>query len=145
MGPLRGDDGAGSALYRGGMTGFLIVFLGAGIGGMLRHGVNLGCARLCGTDFPWGTLTVNVVGSFIMGVFAAWLAFRAGESWTPHTRLFLATGILGGFTTFSAFSLDTMLLWERGAITAGALYVLSSVVVSVLALAAGLSLIRWLS
>ena len=96
------------------MTSYLIVFLGAGIGGALRHGVNVGCARYCGTAFPWGTLTVNVVGSFIMGVLAGWLAFKAGEGWSQPLRLFLTTGILGGFTTFSAFSLDAVLIWERG-------------------------------
>ncbi|MDF2114886.1 fluoride efflux transporter CrcB [Roseiarcaceae bacterium H3SJ34-1] len=127
------------------MSAFLIVFLGAGLGGMLRHGVNLGCARLCGTDFPWGTMTVNILGSLAMGLIAGWLAFRAGESWTQHVRLFLTTGILGGFTTFSAFSLDAMLLWERGQTSAAIAYVLVSVLVSVLALAAGLALVRTLS
>lgn len=125
--------------------GFLIVFLGAGLGGALRHGVNLGCARLCGTDFPWGTLTVNVLGSFVMGGLVAWLAFRAGESWTQHTRLFLTTGILGGFTTFSAFSLDTMVLWERGEVATAGLYALASVGASVAALAIGLALVRALA
>src|SRR5215208_1729820 len=96
------------------MKAYLLVFLGAGIGGALRHGVNVGCARMCGTAFPWGTLTVNVVGSFLMGLIAAWLAYKAGEEWSQPLRLFLTTGILGGFTTFSAFSLDVMLLWERG-------------------------------
>src|SRR3712207_5562160 len=96
------------------MLSYLLVFLGAGIGGALRHGVNLGCARYCGVAFPWGTLMVNVLGSFLMGALAAWLAFRAGKGWGQNLRLFLATGILGGFTTFSAFSLDAVLLWERG-------------------------------
>ncbi|SEB62863.1 camphor resistance protein CrcB [Beijerinckia sp. 28-YEA-48] len=125
--------------------GFLIVFFGAGLGGALRHGVNLGCARLCGTDFPWGTLAVNVLGSFVMGGLVAWLAFRASESWTQHTRLFLTTGILGGFTTFSAFSLDTMQLWERGEVATAGLYALASVGASVAALAIGLALVRALS
>jgi len=127
------------------MTAFLIVFLGAGLGGMLRHGVNVGCARLCGTEFPWGTMTVNIVGSLVMGLVVGWLAFRAGESWTQHVRLFLTTGVLGGFTTFSAFSLDTMLLWERGQVGVALAYVLASVLVGVLALAAGLALMRALS
>lgn len=124
------------------MTSYLIVFLGAGIGGALRHAVNVGCARMCGTAFPWGTLTVNVLGSFIMGVLAGWLAFKAGEGWSQHLRLFLATGILGGFTTFSAFSLDAVLIWERGQIGLAATYVAASVVLSIAGLIAGLGLVR---
>ena len=124
------------------MTSYLLVFLGAGIGGALRHGVNLGCARYCGVAFPWGTLTVNVAGSFIMGALAAWLAFRAGEGWSQPLRLFLATGILGGFTTFSAFSLDAVLIWERGEAGLAAAYVAASVVLSIAGLLAGLALVR---
>ena len=92
---------------------YLIVFLGAGIGGALRHGVNAGSARLWGYGFPFGTLIVNVAGSFLMGLLAGYFAFRPGIG--QHARLFLTTGILGGFTTFSAFSLDTVLLVERHA------------------------------
>lgn len=124
------------------MKAYLFVFLGAGIGGALRHGVNVGCARLCGTAFPWGTLTVNVVGSFLMGLIAAWLAFKAGEGWSQPLRLFLTTGILGGFTTFSAFSLDSVLIWERGQAGLAAAYVVASVVLSVAGLLAGLALVR---
>ena len=124
------------------MTSYLIVFLGAGIGGALRHAVNVGCARMCGTAFPWGTLTVNVVGSFIMGALAGWLAFKAGEGWSQSLRLFLTTGILGGFTTFSAFSLDAVLIWERGQIGLAATYVAASVVLSIAGLIAGLGLVR---
>lgn len=127
------------------MSGFLLVFLGAGIGGALRHAVNLGCARACGTAFPWGTLTVNGVGSLIMGGLAAWLAFKAGMGWSQSARLFLATGILGGFTTFSAFSLDAVLLWERGAPGLAFLYVAGSVLLSIGALFAGLVLVRALT
>jgi CrcB protein len=139
------DDAAASAFYRDLMTAYLLVFLGAGLGGMLRHGVNVGCARWCGTEFPWGTMTINILGSLVMGLVAGWLAFRASESWTQNARLFLMTGILGGFTTFSAFSLDTMLLWERGQTGAALTYVLVSVLGSILALAAGLALVRTLS
>ena len=124
------------------MTSYLLVFLGAGIGGALRHGVNLGCARYCGVAFPWGTLTVNVAGSFIMGALAAWLAFRAGEGWSQPLRLFLATGILGGFTTFSAFSLDAVMIWERGEAGLAAAYVAASVGLSIAGLVAGLALVR---
>jgi fluoride exporter len=127
------------------MKAYLLVFLGAGIGGALRHGVNVGCARMCGTAFPWGTLTVNVLGSFLMGAIAGWLAFKAGEGWSQSLRLFLTTGILGGFTTFSAFSLDAVLIWERGQIGPAAAYVAASVVLSIGGLVAGLALIRTLS
>jgi CrcB protein len=96
-------------------------------------------------DFPWGTTAVNVAGSFAMGLLAGWLAFRAGEGFAQHTKLFLATGVLGGFTTFSAFSLDAALLWERGEAMSAALYVGGSVAGSILALVAGLSLVRSLA
>jgi fluoride exporter len=124
------------------MKSYLLVFLGAGIGGALRHGVNVGCARVCGTAFPWGTLTVNVLGSFIMGALAGWLAFKADEGWSQPLRLFLTTGILGGFTTFSAFSLDAVLIWERGQNGLAATYVAASVLLSIVGLVAGLGLVR---
>lgn len=124
------------------MNSFLLVFLGAGIGGSFRHAVNLGCARYCGLEFPWGTLIINVLGSLVMGLLSGWLAFRAGEGWSQHVRLFLTTGILGGFTTFSAFSLDAVLLWERGAAVSAVLYVSASVLVAILALMLGLMLVR---
>jgi CrcB protein len=127
------------------MTAFLLVFLGAGLGGAARHAVNVGCGRWCGTEYPWGTLTVNVVGCFAMGLLAGWLAFKAGEGWSQNARLLLATGVLGGFTTFSAFSLDAMLLWERGQTLAAASYVAASVVLSIAALAGALSLVRSLT
>ena len=120
--------------------GYLIVFAGAGIGGALRHGVNLGAARLFGFGFPFGTLIVNVLGSFLMGLFADYFAFRTGIP--QHTRLFLTTGLLGGFTTFSAFSLDAALLLERHAYWLAAAYMAGSVVASVIALFAGLGLYR---
>jgi CrcB protein len=127
------------------MRSYLLVFLGAGIGGALRHGVNVGCARMCGTAFPWGTLTVNVVGSFIMGAIAGWLASKAGEAWSQPLRLFLTTGILGGFTTFSAFSLDAVLIWERGQSGLAATYAAASVLLSIAGLVAGLCLARALT
>jgi fluoride exporter len=120
--------------------GYLVVFFGAGIGGALRHGVNLGAVRLFGTGFPLGTFIVNVAGSFLMGLVAGYFAYRTGLP--QHTRLFLTTGLLGGFTTFSAFSLDAALLVERHAYSLAAAYMLGSVVLSLVALFAGLSLFR---
>ncbi len=125
------------------MNAYLVVFLGAGLGGALRHGVNVAALRFFGSDFPIGTLAINVAGSFVMGLLAAWFALKAdpGQAW----RLFLTTGILGGFTTFSAFSLDAILLWERGQAGAAAAYVAMSVALSLLALFAGLLIVRHFS
>jgi fluoride exporter len=119
---------------------YLIVFIGAGIGGALRHGVNIGATRLLGFGFPYGTFIVNVVGSFAMGLFAGYFAFRPGIG--QHVRLFLTTGVLGGFTTFSAFSLDTALLVERHAWGLAAGYAVGSVAAGLSALFLGLALFR---
>lgn len=124
------------------MTATAIVFLGAGLGGAMRHGVNLGCARLCGTAFPWGTVAINVSGSLAMGLLIGWLAFRAEGAWSESARLFGATGVLGGFTTFSAFSLDAVLLWERGQVGAALAYGAGSVALSIAALVGGLATAR---
>ena len=119
---------------------FLLVFLGGGVGAALRHGVNMLAARLLSGAFPWGTLCINVLGSFVMG---AVVEFWAQKSGLPQqARLFLTTGILGGFTTFSAFSLDAALLFERGEVGLAALYVGASVILSLVAVAAGLALMR---
>jgi CrcB protein len=120
--------------------GFLIVFLGGGLGAALRHGINLVSARTLGTEFPYGTLIINVTGSLVMGLIAGYLAFKGNAS--QHARLFLMTGILGGYTTFSAFSLDAALLYERGQLGLAALYVLASVILSIGGLFAGLALVR---
>jgi CrcB protein len=117
---------------------YLIVFIGAGVGGALRHGVNVGAARLFGYGFPFGTLIVNVVGSFIMGALAGYFVFRPGIA--QHVRLFLTTGILGGFTTFSSFSLDAALLIERHRYALAAAYVAGSVFAGLAALFFGLAL-----
>jgi CrcB protein len=119
---------------------YLIVFLGAGIGGALRHGVNVAAVRVFGYGFPFGTLIVNVAGSFLMGALAGYFAFRPGIG--QHVRLFLTTGILGGFTTFSAFSLDAALLVERHNFGLAAGYMVGSVAASVSALFFGLALFR---
>lgn len=123
------------------MFSLFLVVLGGGIGAGIRHGMNLGGARFLGTDFPWSTFAINVIGSFLIGIAAAWFAFR-NEAASQSLRLFLTTGILGGFTTFSAFSLDFALLFERGEIVSAVSYVISSVVLSLLAIFAGLWLVR---
>ena len=121
---------------------YLVVFLGAGLGGMLRQSVNVLALRLPGlAAFPFGTLFINVVGSLAMGLIAGYFAQR-GPDFTPAWRLFLTTGILGGFTTFSAFSLEAVLLYERGAIGAAAAYVVGSAVTALVACAIGLWLMR---
>ena len=119
---------------------YAIVFLGAGIGGALRHGFNVAAARLLGYGFPFGTLIVNVAGSFLMGLLAGYFAFRPGIG--QHMRLFLTTGLLGGFTTFSAFSLDAALLVERHQYGIAAGYMVGSVAASVSALFFGLAVFR---
>jgi CrcB protein len=120
---------------------YALVFLGGGIGAALRHAVNLAAARL-GFAFPIGTLAVNVLGSVLMGVLVAWFALRTGID--QNVKLLLTTGLLGGFTTFSAFSLDSALLWERGAFAELALYAGGSVVLAVAGLFAGMAAVRLL-
>jgi len=121
----------------------LLVALGAGIGGALRHGVNLASLRFGWTAFPVGTLAVNVLGSFLMGVLAEYFALRAHLP--QHLRLFLTMGVLGGFTTFSTFSLEAALLYERGKPIAAGAYVAASVVLSIAALFGALAFVRSLT
>lgn len=118
----------------------LYVALGGAIGSMLRYLTNVTCGRLCGTGFPYGTLTVNIAGSFIMGLLVAAMALRYQVS--QEARAFLTTGILGGFTTFSAFSLDFALLAERGDFAGAITYLGLSVGLSLAAIFAGLALGR---
>ena len=122
--------------------GFLIVFFGGGLGAALRHGINLVAARALGTEFPYGTLIINVLGSLAMGLIAEYFALKAGLP--QRLRLFLTTGILGGFTTFSTFSLEAALLYERGAVASAAIYVIASVVLAIGGLFAGLMIVRTL-
>ncbi|PYG30337.1 fluoride efflux transporter CrcB [Pelagimonas varians] len=114
------------------------VALGGALGAVLRYLTSLGAMRLIGAGFPWGTVIVNIAGSFAMGVIVVVLAHMSGTRFAP----LLMTGLLGGFTTFSAFSLDAVTLYERGDVTLAAGYVLSSVVLSIAALFAGLLLAR---
>jgi CrcB protein len=122
------------------MMSYLVVFIGAGVGGSIRHGMNIWVARLLGTHFPFHTFIINIVGSLVMGLVAGWFVKRGYE--TGHLRLFLATGILGGFTTFSAFSLDAVLLWERHEHLLAALYVGGSVAGAIAGLMLGLWIMR---
>lgn len=123
------------------LSHLILVAFGGALGASARYLTNLAALRLAGPNFPWGTLTVNIVGSFVMGVFIAYLARRAGGT-SAELRSFIATGFLGGFTTFSAFSLDFASMWERGDQWTGAVYLAVTVVVSIFALFAGLSLVR---
>ena len=122
------------------MKAFRLVFLGAGAGGALRHAVGLAATRWLGTGFPYGTLAVNVIGGLVVGALVEWFALRfdPGQSW----RIFLVTGLLGGFTTFSAFALETVLMIERGAYGSAALYVAISVAGAVGGLLLGLTAVR---
>lgn len=122
---------------------YLLVFVGGGLGASLRHTINIACAKCIGTSFPYGTFIINITGSIAMGLIAGYLAFK-GEASQPW-RLFVMTGILGGYTTFSAFSLDTALLYERGELGLALFYVLGSVLLSIAGLFAGLALVRHLA
>jgi CrcB protein len=113
------------------------------IGGVLRHLFIGWISRAVGTEFPLGILLINVIGSSAMGLVAGWFAFKGHAS--QEVRLFLTTGILGGFTTFSAFSLDAALLYERGQSWLAVTYVLASVVLSVSGLFVGMWTIRALT
>ena len=119
---------------------YFLVFVGGGIGAAFRHGVNRAALAWLGPNYPFGTLFVNVAGGLLMGILVELLALRSGAS--QELRLFLATGILGGFTTFSAFSLDAALMWQKGQWPALAAYVTGSVLLSVAALFAGMAGVR---
>lgn len=114
------------------------VALGGALGASGRYLTGVAALRLMGPGFPWGTLVVNVIGSFLMGVLVVALAHLSATRFAP----LLMTGLLGGFTTFSAFSLDALTLWERGQHAAAAGYVVASVILSLVAITAGLALAR---
>ena len=116
------------------------VALGGAMGSAARYSVNVACGRFCGTAFPWGTLTVNITGSFLMGVLISAMALKLNTS--QEMRVFLTTGILGGFTTFSAFSLDFAVLAERGETASALAYMTLTVAASLAAIFAGLWLTR---
>jgi len=118
------------------MTNLLWVAAGGAIGASLRHLSGTAALRIMGAGFPWGTLFVNIFGSLIMGLFIAWMTKKTGVS--NEIRLFVTTGILGGFTTFSAFSLDVANMVERGAMASAFIYIAGSVVISLAAVFIGL-------
>jgi CrcB protein len=122
---------------------YLLVFLGGGIGAALRHGVSSGAFALLGLSFPFATLFVNVVGSLVMGMLAELFLLKAGGS--QEVKLFLTTGLLGGFTTFSAFSLDAATMWQRGDHLALCVYLFSSVGLSIGALFFGMAAVRFMT
>jgi fluoride exporter len=134
---------AGDFFWEIAKMNYLLVFIGGGLGSTLRYLVNVVCPRFLGADFPYHTFIINITGSTVMGLIAGYLAFKgdAAASW----RLFLMTGILGGYTTFSAYSLDSIVLYERGEIGLALFYVVGSVVFSIAGLFAGLTLVRHLA
>jgi fluoride exporter len=122
------------------MKTLLLVALGGALGASCRYGVGVAATHLGSGHFPWGTFSVNIIGSFILGVLVAMMTFSWSPS--PELRAFVVVGVLGGFTTFSAFSLDVVLLIERGRLTLAALYLIGTVAISVAGLFAGLRLTR---
>ncbi|NRP18723.1 putative fluoride ion transporter CrcB [Ensifer adhaerens] len=122
------------------MSNLLLVGAGGAIGSMVRYLVGLWTLHRWGPGFPWGTLGVNITGSFLIGLLAELIMRKFGAS--AEMRLFLITGVLGGYTTFSAFSLDTITLFERGDAALAVTYIAASVVLSILAVFAGLALMR---
>jgi fluoride exporter len=125
------------------LQSIVAVAIGGAIGSVARYLVGIGSGKWFGLNFPWGTLIINIAGSFLIGVFVECFALR----WDlpPAARLFLTVGICGGFTTFSTFSLDAFVLIERGALWPAAAYIAGSVVLSIAGLFAGLQLIRVVS
>lgn len=122
------------------MNHLFLVMLGGAIGAGARHLTSRAALALWGPGFPWGTLIVNLLGGMLMGLLAGWLAARA--SGDEALRYLLGVGVLGGYTTFSAFSLETANMLQRGDYAVALLYILASVAGSVLALFAGLQIAR---
>jgi fluoride exporter len=123
------------------MGTYLSIALGGALGSMARYATGIYVGRWLGTTFPWGTLAINIIGSFLIGAFAESFALRWDAS--PSTRVFLVVGICGGYTTFSTFSLDIVTLINRGEFLAAGAYIAASVVLGVAALYAGLHAMRF--
>jgi len=121
---------------------YLLIAIGGGLGSILRYVMQSVVGHLTGMDFPYGTLIVNISGSIVMGLFIGWMSAHTDLKNANDVRLFIAIGILGGYTTFSSFSLDAIVLYEKGKLMAMAVYVVSSVVISLLGVFAGLKLMR---
>lgn len=126
------------------MTGVLLVMAGGGLGAGLRYGVGLAASRFFGLGFPWGTLICNVAGSLAMGLLVGAMAHGLmGEGKQANDmRLLLGVGLLGGFTTFSTFSMDSIALWQRGDLLHAAGYVIGSATLAFVGFAVGLKLLR---
>ena len=122
------------------MNHVLLVAVGGALGSIARYLTGLATLRWFGPNFPWGTLAVNILGGLAIGIFAELIARRFDGS--QELRLFIVTGILGGFTTFSAFTLEVTAMAERGEYTTAFTYILASVVISVGAVFSGLALVR---
>jgi fluoride exporter len=120
----------------------LFAMVGGALGSGARHAVNVGMGRWLGPGFPWWTLFVNVTGCFLMGVLIETLALKFNSS--SDLRTFLATGVLGGYTTFSAFSLDFAVLMQRHEQVSAVLYLVSTVALSIIGIYAAMSLTRWI-
>jgi fluoride exporter len=123
------------------MLNLILVGAGGAVGAMARYGLSVQAARILGAAWPYGTLIANVVGGLLMGALAAGLAQRAGDE-PERWRMLLSVGVLGGFTTFSAFSLEVVQMTERREWGAAAVYSLGSVVLSVGAVLVGLIVVR---
>jgi fluoride exporter len=121
-------------------VGYLLVFLGGGLGSVARYGLSVLGMRWLGQGFPWPTLLINIAGSALMGLLTGWLAVQGSAP--QALRLFIATGVLGGFTTFSTFSLETVLLYERGQVGLAVAYVAASIGVGIAALFLAMRLAR---
>ncbi|OUD09391.1 protein CrcB [Marivivens niveibacter] len=120
------------------ISNVLMVAVGGAVGASMRYLTNVGAGRLFGLGFPAGTVIVNILGSFLMGLLVIVLAEKGGTRYAP----LIMTGFLGGFTTFSAFSLDTITLYERGEIVTAAIYVAGTVIIGIAALVAGMAIGR---
>ena len=124
------------------MYPYLLVAIGGALGSMARYGSGVLVGRMWSASFPLGTLLINIAGSLAMGLFIGFLA-RTTPSWQADARLFVAVGVLGGFTTFSSFSLDAIAMIERGEWAQASLYIVGSVLIGLIGLYVGLLIFRW--
>ena len=121
---------------------FLLVAIGGALGAVARYGAGVTATRLFGAGgWPWGTFSVNLIGGLLIGLVTGWIAFK-GQAYSETVRLFAVVGVLGGFTTFSAFSLEVVQMLERREMATAALYALASVILSVVAVFVGLTVMR---